>query len=601
MANLIFFFLIIILISFINAPICSSLEDPSHFIKHGVIQQKYLEISRPLPFANLTPSCTLPILSHHFGDTIGLPPVSVAYAPPDNCSWNHVALQFNASSNGIQYDRIAAVWLDGADIFRTSTAEPTESSVFWTVTKDVTRYSSLLAKEDISLSVMLENMVNDVYTGVYYVNVTILYYYIEEMNVPLSTISTNRKVRMVDDVFVNSPIRGSLGLNEKPADLIIPISGNNGGEGFWFRIQSDSELKGKSVIIPKNTYKAVMEICVSFHGLDEFWYSNPPDSYIRENSLTSQRGHGSYREVLLNIDRNLVGSVVPFPVIYPGGINPLYWDPIVSIGAFDHPSYDIDITPFLGDLLDGKSHFMGLKVLDSLPFWLVDANLHLWVDKQCTSDCEVQGEVVDYGTPDYEMKRSSSFKGLDGSYEVELKRKSQYHGWVNSSAGNLTTTVSRELKFKNEIKFDNKGTEKKVEQKVEEEIEISVVSETGMKISHTTMKREYPLTITTKTSKPSREDGTIIMHSELENEWNEEKKWSDRDSHSCSSSLKNRQKCKGCMSVQDRIVLQGGATTEQSYSYNGEASTYSREIAAVNGKLVHDTANYVKSPSVSAM
>uniref|UniRef100_K4C5P5 Peptide N-acetyl-beta-D-glucosaminyl asparaginase amidase A N-terminal domain-containing protein n=1 Tax=Solanum lycopersicum TaxID=4081 RepID=K4C5P5_SOLLC len=500
MSNLqLFFFLIVIIINFINAPICSSLQHPSHFIRHGYFQQKYLEINRPLPFANLTPSCTLPILSHHFGDTIGLPPVSVAYAPPENCSWNHVALQFNASSNGVQYDRIAAVWLDGADLLRTSTAEPTESGGFWTVTKDVTRYSSLLAKQDISLSVMMENIVNDVYTGAYYVNLTILYYYIEEMNVPLSATRNNRKVRMVDDVFVDN----SMSLYEKPADLIIPISGYNRGEGFWFRIRSDSELKGKSVIIPKNTYRAVMEICVSFHGLDEFWYSNPPDSYIRANNLTSQRGHGSYREVLLNIDRNLVGSVVPFPVIYPGGINPLYWDPIVSIGAFDHPSYDIDITPFLGDLLDGKSHFMGFKVLDSLPFWLLDANI--------------------------------------------------------------------------------------------------VVSETGTKISHTSMKREYPLTITTKTWKPSREDGTIIMHSELEHERNEEKNWSNGHSHSYSSRLKNGQKCKGWMSVKDRIVLQGGATTEQSYSYNGEASTYSREIAAANGKLVHDTATYSKFPSVSAM
>lgn len=535
---------------------------------------------------------------------MGLPPISVPYAPPRNCSWDHVALQFNASSKGVQYDRIAAVWLDGVDLFRTSTPEPTENGVFWTVTKDVTRYSSLLTKENISLSVMLENLVNDVYTGVYHVNVTILYYDIKDMIVlvPLSTTSTNRKVRLVNDVFLDNPIRGSLGLSEKPADLIIPISGNDGGEGFWYRIQSDSEWKGKSVIIPKNTYKAVMEICVSFHGYDEFWYSNPPNSYIRANNLTSHRGNGAYREVLLNIDQNLVGSVVPFPVIYPGGINPLYWDPIVSIGAFDHPSYDIELTPFLGVLLDGKSHFMGLKVLDSLPFWLVGANLHLWVDKQCTSDCEVQGEVVDYGTPDYEMERSSSFEGLDGSYEVEMERKIKYRGWVNSSAGNLTTTVTRELKFKNKIKFDENGNEKKVKQKVKEEVEISVVSETGMKISHTTVKRKYPLTIITKTSKPSKEDGTVMMDSELEHEWSEKKKKkSDRNSDSSSISLKNGQKCKGWMSVQDRMVLQGGATTEQSYSYNGEATTYSREIAAANGKLISDTVNYLMLPSFSAM
>ncbi|MCD9640753.1 hypothetical protein HAX54_026281 [Datura stramonium] len=196
----------------------------------------------------------------------GSPPVSVAYSPPENCSWTHVALQFNASSKGEQYDRIAAVWLGGAELLRTSTAEPTDEGIFWTVTKDVTRYSSILVNQNISLSVMLENLVNDIYTGVY-----------------------------------------------------------------------------KRVIIPKNAYKAVIEIYVSAHGYDEFWYSNPPDSYIQMNNLTTRRGHGAYREVLVNIDENLVGSVVPFPVIFTGGINPLYWEPLVSIGAFDLPSYDIDL------------------------------------------------------------------------------------------------------------------------------------------------------------------------------------------------------------------------------------------------------------------
>ncbi|KAF3663116.1 putative LRR receptor-like serine/threonine-protein kinase MRH1-like [Capsicum annuum] len=599
MVNLFFFMMIIIFIisRFINVGLSSSLEHDSHLLKRGVVQQKYLEITRPLPFANLTPSCTLPILTHDFGNTMGLPPISVDYTPPEKCCWKHVALQFNASCKGVhEYDRIAAVWLDGVDLFRTSTPEPTVNGVFWTVTKDVTRYSSLLVKENISLSVMLENLVDDVYTGVYHVNVTFLYYDIDDMGVPLSSRS-NRKLRLVDDVFVDNRIRGDK--QATAADLIMPISGN-GGEGFWFRIQSDSELHGKSVIIPKNTYKAVMEICVSFHGYDEFWYSNPPDSYIRANNLTSQRGHGAYREVLLNIDENLVGSVVPFPMIYPGGINPLYWDPVVSIGAFDHPSYDIELTPFLGVLLDGESHFLWFKVVDCLPFWLVDANLHLWVDKQYTgSDCQVQAKIIDSGTPDLEMERSSDFEGLDGSCEVEMKRKSQYRGWVKSSAGNLTTTVSRQLKFKNKIKFHDKGNEKKVKQKVKEKIEISVESERGIKISHTSLKRKYPLTITTKSSK--EDDGTTSMLSELENELCEKKKWSEGDSGSCSSSLKNGQKCKGRMNVQDNVVVQGEATTEQSYSYNGEASSYSREITAANGRLINDTANYFNLASFSTM
>ncbi|KAH0665497.1 hypothetical protein KY290_027729 [Solanum tuberosum] len=578
MAVLIFYF---ITISFI-APFSSSLpEHHFHFNKNGLRHntssqpQQYIEITRPLSFTNLPPSCTFHILTHDFANTMGLPPVSASYSPPANCSWTHVALQFNVSSKGEQYYRIAAVWLDGAELLRTSTAEPTDDGIFWTVTKDVTRYSSILVNENISLSVMMENMVNDVYTGVYQVNISFLYYNVKKMDVSLSN-SYNRKMKLENDL--KSEI-------ENPADLIIPISGN-GSEGFWFRILNESEMHGQSVIIPKNTYKAVIEIYVSSHGYDEFWYTNPPDSYIQMNNLTTKRGHGSYREVLVNIDRILVGSVIPFPVIFTGGINPMYWEPLVSIGAFDLPSYDIDLTPYLGLLLDGQAHFLELGVNDSIPLWLVGANLHLWVDNNCVLPCEVQAKVIDFGTPKFKIERSSSFLGLDGSFEVEIKRKGEISYWVNSTAGNLTTIIKRELKFKNEMNFYLNGTEKKIKQKVEEEIEVRVLSNSGGTISKTKVKRKFPLTITSKTI-PSMENDTTLRLSDLDHEWKEKKKLDGGPS----ISLKNRQQCNGWMVVQGHNVLHGGATTQQTYSYSDEADCYSRTISAANGKLMNDTAN----------
>lgn len=590
MAILIFFFIV----SFI-APFSSSLaEHRFHLTKHGLRQnnssrsQQYIEITRPLPFTNLPPSCTLNILTHDFANTIGLPPVSTSYSPPPNCTWTHVALQLNASSKGEQYDRIAAVWLDGAELLRTSTAEPTDQGIFWTVTKDVTRYSSILMNENISLSVMLENLVNDIYTGVYQVNITFLYYDVKKMDASLSK-RNNRKLKLENDVFVNDLTSEY----EKPADLIIPVTGN-GREGFWYRILNESGLHGQRVIIPKNTYKAVIEIYVSSHGYDEFWYSNPPDSYIQMNNLTTKRGHGAYREVLVNIDGILVGSIVPFPVIFTGGINPLYWEPLVSIGAFDLPSYDIDLTPYLGLLLDGQAHFIGLLVNDSIPFWLVGANLHLWLDKNCALPCQVQAKVIDFGTPKFKIERSSSFLGLDGSFEVEVKRKSEISSWVNSTAGNLTTIIKRELKFENEIKFYLNGTEKKIKQKVKEEVEVRVLSDSGGTISKTKVKRKFPLTITSKTL-PSMENDTTLMLSDLDHEWKEKKK-SDGGP---SISLKNQQQCNGWMVVQDHNVLHGGAITQQTYSYSNEADCYARIISAANGKLMNDTANNLCAASPS--
>ncbi|KAK4343578.1 hypothetical protein RND71_036672 [Anisodus tanguticus] len=567
-------------------PLSSSLpQHHSHFIKHSLPHNNtttphpYIEISRPLPFTNLTPSCTLPLFTHNFANTYGLPPVSFPYSPPPlNCSWSHVVIHFKASCQGEQYDRIAAVWLDGAELLRTSTAEPNNDGIFWTVTKDVTKYASILVKENITLSIMLENLVNDIFTGVYHVNVSFIYY----------------DAKNASDNYVDNGI--SLGvsklgsLDDRPADLILPISAN-GDNGLWFRIESDSGLYGKRVIIPRNTYKAVMEIYVSFHGNDEFWYSNPPDSYIQMNNLTTKRGHGAYREVLLKIDENLVGSFVPFPVVFTGGINPLFWDPVVSIGAFDLPSYDIDLTPFLGVLLDDKAYFFGLGVADSIRFWLVDANLHLWVDN-CALPCEVQAKVLDYGTPKFNIERSSSFRGLDGSCEIEMKRKSEVSSWVNSTSGNLTTIVSREVKFKNKIKFCLYGTEKRVRQSVREETIVSVLSETGIMISRTTMKKIYPLSMTTK-NLPSSENDTTLMLTDLDHEWRERKSNGD-----LSISLINRQKCSGWMVVQEHDVLSGGATTQQTYSYMDEAGCYYRIVSAANGTLMNDTASSLCTASL---
>ncbi|KAL2526644.1 Peptide-N4-(N-acetyl-beta-glucosaminyl)asparagine amidase A protein [Abeliophyllum distichum] len=408
-------------------PICSSsfaaeppppprtLPHQSHFTKHKFhikndnnksdSYQQYFEITRPLPFDTLIPSCTLPVFSHNFDNTIGLPPATTDYFPPTNCTWTHVSLHLTVASNGSQYDRISAVWLGGAELLRTSTAEPTPDGVFWNVSKDLTRYSSLLRQENITLSVMLENVVNDVYTGVYRLNLTFLYY---------DTDSND-----TSSEGFNFPLKTHWDLYENPADLIIPVSGN-GDEGFWFRIKKDSDVKYKGIQIPSNTYKAVIEIYVSFHGNDEFWYSNPPDSYIEMNNLETKRGHGAYREVLVMLNDNVVGSVIPFPVIFTGGINPLFWEPIVSIGAFDLPSYDIDLTPFLGMLLDGKKHSFGLKVADAISFWLVDANLHLWLDDNLK---EVQAMAIEYSVPNINLERESKFHELDGSFEIEGKRK----------------------------------------------------------------------------------------------------------------------------------------------------------------------------------
>ncbi|KAL2526642.1 Peptide-N4-(N-acetyl-beta-glucosaminyl)asparagine amidase A protein [Abeliophyllum distichum] len=605
---LLFTFLIQISSSFAAA--APPLRHQSHFTKRSYhlkndnklsdSYKQYFEITRPLPFDTLIPSCTLPVFSKNFSNTAGLPPSTVDYSPPANCTWSNVTLHLSVASNGSQHDRIAAVWLDGAELLRTSTADPTAGGVFWNVRKDITRYSSLLRQENLTLSVMLENVVNGVYTGVYRLNLTFLYYDTENnesrtngVNFPLSLFPLNQKSTILKrgKKPVNSTLNrdeNSLHLYEKPANLIVPVSGN-GDKGFWFRIENGSDVKNIGIQIPSNTYKAVIEVYVSFHGNDEFWYSNPPDSYIEMNNLNTKRGHGAYREVLVTLDDNVVGSVIPFPVIFTGGINPLFWDPIVSIGAFDLPSYDIDLTPFLGMLLDGKVHSIGLKVVDAISFWLVDANLHLWLDDNLK---EVKAMAIEYSIPKFKLERELKFNQLDGSFEIEGKRESEFSGWVNSSMGNLTTYVYEELKFENTIKFNKNGTEKVVEQTVRVKRKLRVKSSTGSSISRTTVRRKYPLKITSLTLTGSAKN-TYLVTTNLEHSLTEKK--SDEN---FSSSLVNSQKSGGWMFVRDNDVLSGAATTHQSYTYKDDDSCYSLTVSAANGELRNDTTSLLCSSSL---
>ncbi|KZV39272.1 hypothetical protein F511_14573 [Dorcoceras hygrometricum] len=553
--------------------------------------QEHFEITRPLPFSSLTPSCTLPIFSGKFGNTIGLPPSNATYYPPAKCTWSNAVLHLSAASAGYQYDRIAAVWLSGAEILRTSTAEPTDNGVFWNVRKDVTRYSFLLRQSNLTLSIMLENIVNDVFTGVYQVNLTFLYYDVNSNGASFD--DSNVALSLFHPIPKSTPLNlnytiSSLDLNESPADLIIPISAT-GDYGFWFRIEGESDVRHEGIRIPLNTYRAVIEVYCSFHGNDEFWYSNPPDAYIGINGLRTRRGHGTYREVVVTLDDNVVGSAIPFPVIFTGGINPLFWEPVVSIGAFDLPSYEVELTPFLGILLDGKTHKFGFAVTDGIAFWLVDANLHLWIDKNVD---KVQARPVRLVNPSSCIKREFTFQELDGKFEVEGKRGSEFSGWVNSSAGNFTTYVSTKLEFENTIQFRNNGKTKTVSQEVEVKNVVKIRSDTRMLILSNSLERKYPLSITSSTQPGSTHD-TYTATTKLKHSITEEK-----SDGRLKSTLVNSQKAEGWMVVQDHDVLSGSASIYQRYSIRGGSGCYSRIVLAADGFVTNDTTSILCTSSL---
>ncbi|THU70112.1 hypothetical protein C4D60_Mb08t21620 [Musa balbisiana] len=579
--------------------------------------QEFLDPTRPdflLP--QRPPSCSLPLLRHDFGDTYGRPPATAAYAPPPGCPapWDRVVLDLSVACAGEQYDRIAAVWLDGAELLRTSTAEPSESGVFWRVRKDITRYAALLRREEGGVaSMMLENIVNDVFTGVYHVNVSLDFYMKEEEPTPglESQYHPQLMLRTSEgaSLIPNKRILGEskpqlaqkLGLSSseadistgakakvpplyrEPADMIIPISSNDSQTGFWFRIQNESDVHFKRIQIPKNAYRAVLEIYVSYHSNDEFWYSNPPNSYIQQNNLTTERGNGSFREVYATIDGRFVGSIVPFPVIFTGGINPLFWEPVVAIGAFDLPSYNLDLTPFLGLLLDGRPHDLGIGVTDGIAFWLVDANLHLWLDSQSSY---VTARLLRYQAPKISISRRSISHRLNGTFTIGAGRKSYFSGWVNSSIGNLTTDVNFKLKFKSLVGFTDNGNRKEVQMKAKLKTGVQIKEGPKAILAQGSYKFKYPLLIVSSTL--PAENNTYRMTTNLSHILSEQTLVM-LDRGRTYNSITDQQKADGWMLVQDHSVLAGSAATLQTYQYRDHTGfSYSRRVTAEDGLLLSD-------------
>lgn len=296
----------------------------------------------------------------------------------------------------MQLGRIAALWLSQVEILRTSTAEPTPQGIQWGVHKDITRYAPLLSSAQ-TLEAVLENGNNPQYTSVYNVTIAASFY-----------VGGDR--------------------SQGVADAIIPVAQTDnsvGGytQGHWFRMSTPLDTPGISITIPRNTYRAMLEVCISPHGLDEFWYTNPTQT-------------GPFREVVLYIDGVVAGAVWPYVVIYSGGFQPVFWNPIVGIGAFLMPSYFVDVTPFVGGLVDGQGHVVSFGVTDAGSIWLVNGNLHLWVDG---SLAQTSGNLTYHSAPSTNI---SYYENPSGAMVTSASRDISTTGFVRRSNGQITWTYN---------------------------------------------------------------------------------------------------------------------------------------------------------------
>jgi len=152
--------------------------------------------------------------------------------------------------------------------------------------------------------------------------------------------------------------------------LIFPLSKQNATTNSFFNVGENGGDDGITrVKLPNNAKAALVEVYASGTAQDEFWYTDVPNQFYEPiSSQASQIGlypRGPLREIQVLIDDRLAGVAQPFPVVFTGGISPYLWRPQVAFGAYDQPTYYVDISPFLGSLSDDAEHKFQLKVVSA--------------------------------------------------------------------------------------------------------------------------------------------------------------------------------------------------------------------------------------------
>ncbi|XP_073026112.1 peptide-N4-(N-acetyl-beta-glucosaminyl)asparagine amidase A [Primulina eburnea] len=541
------------------------ISEPTSLSNADTPPTTYFEVTNPISLPNTQP-CSYLVLQHEFAFTYGKPPVFANYTPPLDCpsqNFSGIVLEWTATCKGRQFDRIFGVWLGGVEILRSCTAEPRATGIVWTVKKDITRYNSLLMNNQI-LAVYMGNLVDSTYTGVYHVNVSLHFYPTEEG----SGYSEVGSAEMGDKF-------GS------GADLILPISRNLPlNDGLWFEIENSTNVVSKVFKIPQNAYKAVLEVYVSYHENDEFWYGNFPNEYISANNLTGATGNGPFREVLVSLDNVIIGAVFPFTVIYTGGINPLLWRPITGVGSFDLPSYDIEITPLLGKILDGNAHEFVFSVTNALNVWYIDANLHIWLDKKSK---KTQGKVMRHNASPLSISLLSNFTGLDGLFITNVTRSVISSGWVNSSHGLLMTKSRQRFEYTNTMVIKKNGSL----QILNQEIHFNGSVNTNMPSSIQSTKSLKTYRLYMYLEDVDKGNGSYASVSNVNLGINE-KKHKASNSGLSSTKLKNSQKAQGYILVKGNLVVSGLGSTQQKYHSVGDNSCYFRDISSSSYTILHD-------------
>lgn len=507
------------------------------------------------------------------------------YYPPD-CRYNRVVFNFTVTSAGRQFDRLALMFFDDVEVFRTSTAEPTQDGIVWSYVKDMSSLIALFGQPR-KIIFDLGNLVDDTYTGAWHTTVTATYF------------------TAVDQL--------------EPADIILPVSARRSpaNRPSYFTVPESRAVD--ALTIPQNARKAVISISACGQAAEEFWWSNvlSSDTQVFGDDITLY-GHSPFRELQLIIDGQLAGVAWPFPVIFTGGVVPGFWRPVVGIDAFDLREDEIDVTPFLPTLVDGRNHTFEVRVVgiedngkgygeltQSIESnWVVTGKLFVWLD---TDSSMTTGSSPTIHSPRPSINVfSRTTKTFDDTvaaleYSIQVARLIHISSILQTSKGPEEVVWTQRLAYSNYGTLSNNGSDQNVQQNT-----------SGLNTSPTSTYAKsfaYPLWVastynssmgggltidaTMRRGKTVEQIGELAFH----NEW---KAVAPGDASFRGSKVTNFQNgTASYISIPTQKKSYGFGSTEQHYMLSGvrqgpktsvqhDKLLYWRDLLAINGSVVVD-------------
>jgi hypothetical protein len=345
------------------------------------------------------------------------------FTPPADCPgpWAKVVFESDISVQaGIQYDRTANYWIGPYNIYFGTTAEPSAIGPSWHVESDLTDYSAIFATSQPGVA-SIGNTLCCGLTSIIFASADIEFY-------PLVPGQT-------------APVA---------ANVVLPLSA--GPTGGTVGLNSTSSTLAGNFTLPTNIQNAYLDIYSQSQANDEFWYTCDPNDVAGD---FDNCGNTGFRETEVTIDGTPAGVAPVSPWIYTGGIDPWLWYPIPGIQTLNFIPYRVDLTPFAGLLSNGEPHTVSVSVFNANGYFSDTANLLLYLDAGSTSVTgAVTRNTLTAPNPIIDNNLNFGSTAITGTLNVTSNRSFVVSGYVNTSHGKVTTTISQAVNFANDQTFD---------------------------------------------------------------------------------------------------------------------------------------------------